>query len=71
MVLGLGGPNGFELFMERVGGQYLDLICEGLVLDPNEVKYAKWHSDRGQSTSLFIESAHQPRRVFSLYLPMR
>ena len=37
LVLGLGGPNRLRLFMGRVGGPYLDLICEGLVLDPSGV----------------------------------
>ena len=39
LVFGIGGPNGLGLFMGRVGGPYLDLICEGLVLDPNGVNY--------------------------------
>ena len=39
LVLGLGGRNGLELFMGRIGGPYLDLICEGLVLDPNKINY--------------------------------
>ena len=37
LVLGLGSPNGLGLFMGWVGEPDLDLICEGWVLDPNEV----------------------------------
>ena len=37
LVLSLSGPIRLRLFLDRIGGPYLDLMCEGLVLDSNGV----------------------------------
>ena len=39
LVLDLVGPKGFGLFVDRIGGLSLDVMSEGMVLDPNWANY--------------------------------